>query len=347
MRLPYWRALAGLGLLGVSSWANAGLLSGLQQSLAAAQAALQQTRAAMAASLDQMEQAFALTRLKLEGQYLEPTPGTTSFDETIVYQGNGRQSLVIRPQADASALAPAVILLHFGYGTPQTMANLAHAGRLAAEHGAWVILPTAENRHWNEDPSLDSGIDDVGYIAAVIDSAIATHPIDPTRIYIAGMSNGGFMTSRFVCAHPERIAAAAQVAASMRKSEAALCQPAQAVPMTLILGTRDPLVQYNARYGLLSGPDTFLRWQQINGCDADGVLSESIADSARDGTATTLSHNEVCSSGAAVQLYTVNGGGHTWPEGTDANAMLHIGRTSHDFSATDAMWDFFKDYRRS
>jgi polyhydroxybutyrate depolymerase len=361
MRFKHSKWLAGAILLGLSSVSQAGLLSGLQgtlgqlggalgaslaQSGAALQASLAQMRAAFQDSMAQIEDAFAQTADSLAGRYLQPTAGTVSFEETIVHQGVGRNALYIRPQADAPGLAPAVIFLHFGRGTPQTMANLVHAGDLAAKYGAWTILPTGENRHWNEDPASNSGIDDVGYLVKLIQSASAQHPIDPKRIYLAGMSNGGFMVSRFACEHPELIAAAAQVVASMHKSQDAVCAPKVALPMTLILGTNDILVRYNAQFGLLSAAATFARWQKTNGCDPSGVLTEALPDVARDGTTTTLAHNEVCSSGAAVQLYTVDGGGHTWPEGVDGDAKLRLGRTSHDFSATEAIWDFFKDYQR-
>src|SRR3546814_1494752 len=39
--------------------------------------------------------------------------------------------------------------------------NLIEAGRLAAEHGAWVILPEADDE-WNENPDKSDGTDDVG-----------------------------------------------------------------------------------------------------------------------------------------------------------------------------------------
>ncbi|MGH8445134.1 MAG: alpha/beta hydrolase family esterase [Solimonas sp.] len=344
------RLMLGLVLLCLSTTSHAGLLDGLSTTIARLSAALQassaQMRTAFQESMAQIEAAFAQTFDTLAGRYLNPTAGTTSFEETIVSQGIGRTSLYIRPQVDPQGLAPAVIFLHFGRGTPKAMANLVHAGDLAAKYGAWVILPTAENRRWNDDPAETGSIDDVGYLVKVIQAAVAQHPIDPKRIYIAGMSNGGFMTSRFACEHPELIAGAAQVVSSMHKSEAAVCAPKVAVPMTLILGTNDVLVRYNAKFGLLSGPETFARWQQINGCDPSGVLTEQIPDIARDGTTTTYQHNEVCSSGAAAQLYTVNDGGHTWPEGPDADSKLRIGRTSHDFSATEVIWDFFKDYSR-
>ena len=63
----------------------------------------------------------------------------------------------------------------------------------------------------------------------------------------------------------------------------------------------------------------------------------------RDGTTSTLQRNGQCASGGAVQLYTVDGGGHTWPQGRVTPTLL--GRTGQDFSATWAIWDFVKDYQ--
>jgi polyhydroxybutyrate depolymerase len=45
-----------------------------------------------------------------------------------------------------------------------------------------------------------------------------------------------------------------------------------------------------------------------------------------------------------VLLYTVEGGGHTWPDG---GARPHrFGRTSRDFDASRTIWDFFRRHRR-
>jgi polyhydroxybutyrate depolymerase len=42
-----------------------------------------------------------------------------------------------------------------------------------------------------------------------------------------------------------------------------------------------------------------------------------------------------------VVLYTVTGGGHTWPGGMQYAPPFLIGRTSRDFSASEAVWKFF------
>jgi polyhydroxybutyrate depolymerase len=48
--------------------------------------------------------------------------------------------------------------------------------------------------------------------------------------------------------------------------------------------------------------------------------------------------------GAEVRLYTVEGGGHTWPSG--ARRPRHFGRTSRDIDATELIWRFFKEHQR-
>jgi polyhydroxybutyrate depolymerase len=44
-----------------------------------------------------------------------------------------------------------------------------------------------------------------------------------------------------------------------------------------------------------------------------------------------------CEDGAEVILYTIMGGGHTWPGGP----RIYVGRTSQDIHASTAMWNFF------
>ncbi|MEA2765415.1 MAG: polyhydroxybutyrate depolymerase, partial [Gemmatimonadaceae bacterium] len=50
-----------------------------------------------------------------------------------------------------------------------------------------------------------------------------------------------------------------------------------------------------------------------------------------------------CAGNAAVVLYTVQGGGHTWPGGTPLPEWF-VGRTTHTVNATSLMWSFFRDH---
>src|SRR3546814_8656379 len=82
------------------------------------------------------------------------------------------------PNVQTDPLAPAVVVLHYHYGTPEVMANLIEAGRLAAEHGAWVILPEADDE-WNENPDKSDGTDDVGFLSQLITKIGRAHVLTP------------------------------------------------------------------------------------------------------------------------------------------------------------------------
>ncbi|NGY05344.1 alpha/beta hydrolase family esterase [Solimonas terrae] len=283
-----------------------------------------------------------LTFQHLSQKYLEPTDGTSSFEEDFVYQGVTREVLYIMPNVQTAPLAPAVVLLHYHYGTPEVMANLVEAGRLAAEHGAWVIIPKADGE-WQEDPSKTSGTDDVGFLSALIAHAIAVRPLDAKRIYMAGMSNGGFMAERFACERSDLVAGTAIVAATLRKSENAVCAPLRVVPMTIMLGSRDSRInlEANLNLGLLTGQGTFDRFVALNGCNPAQTISSQLPDIANDGTVTTLEEAGGCASGGAVRYYAIENGGHTWPQGNYTGVSL-LGKVAQDFNATDAIWDFFE-----
>ena len=50
-----------------------------------------------------------------------------------------------------------------------------------------------------------------------------------------------------------------------------------------------------------------------------------------------------CADDAAVVLYTVHGGGHTWPGGMKLPEWF-VGRTTRSIDATGLMWAFFTEH---
>ena len=60
---------------------------------------------------------------------------------------------------------------------------------------------------------------------------------------------------------------------------------------------------------------------------------------ANDGSTVTIAHYGPCNNGTEVILYTINNGGHTWPD-----AAFDIGVTNHDFNANSTIWNFLNQY---
>ena len=81
---------------------------------------------------------------------------------------------------------------------------------------------------------------DIGFFNQMLDQLGSKFSVDPARIYVAGLSEGGFMSLRLGCELSDRIAGVAAVGASMPKTM--ICVPSRPVPMLMINGTSDPVV---------------------------------------------------------------------------------------------------------
>ena len=346
---------------------GSGLAQAIAQAIAAMQKAAQQTQAAiqqiqaqtqaalgkiigqsggtLGGTLQQTIASFTLVLKEANKTYLDPTPGTASFSETISYQGLARSYIVVRPDPVITD-APALILMHAHGITPQTMANLARAGRLAHDYGVWVYLPQGENGKWNEDPSSSSTIDDVGFISKMLDDAISRDKIDSKRVYAAGYSAGGFMAERLACQLSNRIVGFVAVAATLRNSmaTAAQCAPTHAMPVAFMDGTSDLVVPYKGEPSVQSAAAATAFWAVKNSCAATQTSTVTLPQQAKDGTTVALTRFTQCPAAAATALYTINGGGHTWPDSPYSVYTAYLGKTTQNLDATVELWKFLMPY---
>jgi poly(3-hydroxybutyrate) depolymerase len=85
-------------------------------------------------------------------------------------------------------------------------------------------------------------------------------------------------------------------------------------------------------------------WVLRNGCSADPEITLEPDTDPEDGTRVRKSVYGQCADGAAVVLYEVKGGGHTWPGGYQYLPEFLIGKTNRDLNASEAIWNFFKTF---
>ena len=122
---------------------------------------------------------------------------------------------------------------------------------LADEHGFIAVYPQGYGNTWNSGPRCCSpanrdGIDDVGFLTAVIDEVAARHPIDRAAVFANGMSNGGYMSARLMCDAPDAFVAAASVTgAGPWEDFTANCNLDRPYPYMHIHGTFDFVVPYS------------------------------------------------------------------------------------------------------
>ncbi|WP_439641726.1 extracellular catalytic domain type 1 short-chain-length polyhydroxyalkanoate depolymerase [Nevskia sp.] len=271
--------------------------------------------------------------------------GTTATSQTITVAGVSRRYVLLRPAA-ALSNPPLLVMLHPSFTSSETMANTTNVSDYALTQGFWVVLPQAQAGGWNDD-QVSSRDDDVQFISQLIDTLVAQGSVDPQRIYATGFSSGGFMTQRLACSLPDKIAAFAVDAATMRNPMVATCaSPSVQRPKLYFLGTADLIVAYNGVFpelpnGQRSADGTMAFWAGQQGCDGP-VVSAQLPDRAADGTRVTRTVYGGCRGDTRLELFTINGGGHAWPGG---EASL-FGVTTRDIQATGLLWLFVRSYRR-
>jgi len=262
---------------------------------------------------------------------------------SIVSSGLEREYLVYVPKSyNPSRPTPLVISMHGGAMWPASQKETSQWNRVADEHGFIVVYPSGVSgrgpRAWRAGggPGL---MRDVRFISELIDTLRASYNIDSTRVYANGLSNGGGMTFALSCTLSDRIAAVGVVAPAIFMPWP-YCMDRRAVPMIAFHGTADHAVPYHGGKSWVA-PNAFPdipawteKWAERNRC---GRPVDSLV-------ATDVTRREYtsCADGAAVVLYTVLEGGHTWPGGGPLPEWF-VGTTSNSIDATSLMWAFFQE----
>ncbi len=240
--------------------------------------------------------------------------------------------------------------------------TLGRFNELADRDGFIVVYPDAVERNWNDGRGIASyraqrdNIDDVGYISALIDRFVAERNVDPERVYVTGMSNGALMSYRFACELSQKIAAIAPVCGLMIGNYTDYDQPVQPISVLMINGEDDPLVPWDGgavHFGdrelgrVTSVADTLSFWVDHNNRTSPTSRVWEPDRSPDDGTRVYHEAYANGTDGTEVILYGVQGGGHTWPGGSQYLPESTIGKTSHDINACDVIWSFFKNHSRT
>lgn len=268
------------------------------------------------------------------------------------------------PSGQANAKRPLVIVLHGSGASAEQVLGLAFPFsplsvwlEIAEREQVIVAAPNGTRqrgkRAWNDGFMGIAGnpeCDDVGFIGAVIDRAIAEDGADPERVYVIGVSKGGMMAYRLAAELAPRLAAFSAVLAAMPQ-QAQYRLPEQPLSALIVAGTADPFIPYKGGKSFITlgflapalGIEaTAAHWRKLAGLEGMPLV---------DGTAGAVRHTWGAAAGSLqVVLLKIVGGGHAEPSRKKRYPGMFSrfpGQQNADVEIAEEAWTFFKDKRRS
>jgi len=289
-------------------------------------------------------------------------------DEPIFATTQARTYSFHVPQSyDEDEATPVFILLHGRFGNGAGTASYTQVNPLAEKEGFIGVYPDGlDNKRsgaprdsgWNyvRDVPYFPGADehdDTEFIQNVIDDLSQDLNIDRDRIYVAGLSNGGFMVQRLACDAPGYFAGYASVAGAGFGGMETVCEGDESVNMLVMHGTLDNNIQWNGNpqtlpngetfYGALPIPTLVEYWAQRMQCTGSEREDVDIPE-VDDETGLAIFTATGCRNDAELLVYAIINGGHNWP-GIDGGIPSQVaGQINLDVNATQVIWDFFSSH---
>ncbi len=251
-----------------------------------------------------------------------PKATTLATDGTVslTHAGVARTYVVhVGRAVKPGVAAPLLVNVHGLNNSPAIQSAFSQVNPLADTEGFIVAYPTGLNSSFNAGSccgtSSQNGVDDIGFMRAIVADVEGKACVDASRVYAMGFSNGGYMANRLACEASDLFAAVGIVSGA---DGLATCTPSRAVPVISFHGSIDTIVPYADGKALSAG------WVSRDGCTGEAVHTVFGASSCDAWNA--------CRDGAKVEMCTITGGWHLWPDATTA------------IPATPAIWSFLKQF---
>ena len=279
------------------------------------------------------------------------------YGRRFIHDGLERSYEIHVPsQAAPRSGYPIVLVFHGGGSYSAAVRYESRFDEVSNRYGFIVVYPSGTNRRlypkdrlvtWNDGRKFSDGrsndIDDVGFIAALLDDLAEFVRIDALRVFAAGYSNGAQFVYRLVKQLPKRIAAIAAIA-GQRGPDEFFPPPARPVSVLQFAGLEDKVGPYNGGSPAVSVefitvlkpvPEVVREWAEFDGCSVEparrtiGSAEEVVFGPGREGS--------------EVVLWVLKNGGHTWPGGNVLpNSAAMVGETTHAIFGSELMWKFFE-----
>ncbi len=244
---------------------------------------------------------------------------------TECYTQGGRQGCVVAPASARKGPGRALVLFLHGYGGSGDDDTLGLAGP-AAKDGALYLyaqgaLDPLGRRTWQDidsSTSTNPSHADAQFLDWLLGQVESHWSVDAKRIAVAGWSLGGFMALQFACESTRAIAAVVSYAGGIMADAGGRCAPVAPLSILLLHGDADDTIAYQGGLGARTGmryesaASVFDEWSHLVGCAGEPQHPTERLDlhAAAPGQETSRARADGCPEGIAVELWTVEGGGH-------------------------------------
>ena len=246
----------------------------------------------------------------------------TSTSTTIVSTVRAYSKFVPSSYSKDTSL-PLVVLLH-GYGATGAMQESYMKFESVAEKNKFILvypdgtIDSTGRRFWNATDAccdFSSAVADDVYLLSILKEMESNYSIDAKRIYFVGHSNGGFMSYRMACRHPDRIAAIASLAGASFFKETD-CGAKSSVSVLQVHGTKDETILYEGGQILGNSYPSALasasQWATVNQCTKNAVSRSTKMDLEANiaGDETSIKAWTNCQNSSEVELWTMENASH-------------------------------------
>jgi polyhydroxybutyrate depolymerase len=255
-----------------------------------------------------------------------PTLAPGNMERTVTVNDVERSYIVHVPSSMDNSQPVAVVFVFHGYsGDAADIQLMTGFDETADKAGFIVVYPEGISFSWNAGvccgSAADREIDEPDFVREMLSDLGTIVSVDSKRIYATGFSNGGMLSYCLACEMSDVLAAVGPVGGVLTSSP---CEPQEPVSLIHVHALNDQVVPFaSAAFpNFPSAKEDITNWVQINECTEPATTEKLLND--------ILTHTAYtsCKNNTAVELYTFETGGHTWP-------------SKYVWDTSQALWDFF------
>jgi len=268
----------------------------------------------------------------------------TQKEFTMNHEGLEREYILYKPK-NFSENGPLVMMLHGYSSNNNNLLSYSKMNAIADQNGFMICYPQGaityltNQSHWNANLQM-SDINDIDFLSDLVIEIQKQYKVSKENVFVAGMSNGGFMSYTLGCERSDIFKAVASVTGTMSGYDWENCSPEYKIPVMQISGTIDRTVPWdgtmNTAFGWGGAPhilEVMEFWSDLNACTKDELINFPDIDKS-DNSTVSLTKKKGGSYNNEVWFYKIEGGGHDWP-GAWGNK---------DINASEEIWKFFDSH---